>query len=284
MILGYSTNAFVNFSLEDSIEKIAAMGFAGVEIMGDRPHLYPPDYDEAAVRRIGELLTRHRLKVTNINSFTLFAVGDTYLPSWIDADPAKRQIRIDHTLDCLRVAAALGCTNISVPPGGPPEGIDRADAMARFVAGIEAVLPEAERLGVRILVEPEPDLLIEDTPGFLEFLKAVRSDAVGINFDIGHFFCAGEDPAQAFETLFDRVGHVHLEDIAASRVHRHLICGHGAIDLPEVFRTMKRLGYAGDISLELYPYVDAPEAAGKESLDFLQPLFEETGIDPGLRR
>jgi len=284
MILGYSTNAFVNFSLEESIEKIAALGFAGVEIMGDRPHLYPPDYDEAAVRRLGALLTRHRLKVTNINSFTLFAVGDTYLPSWIDADPEKRRIRIDHTVDCLRAAAALGCANISVPPGGPPAGIRRADAMTRFAAGIEAVLPEAERLGVRILVEPEPDLLIEDTPGFLEFLKQVQSDAVGINFDIGHFFCAGEDPATAFETLFDRVGHVHLEDIAASRVHRHLICGHGAIDLLAVFRAMVRLGYAGDVSLELYPYVDAPEAAGRQSLDYLQPLFENAGIDPGLRR
>lgn len=284
MVLGYSTNAFVNFSLEESIEKIAAMGFAGVEIMGDRPHLYPPDYDEPAVREIGELLARHRLKVTNINSFTLFAVGDTYLPSWIDPDPAKRRIRIDHTLNCLRLAAALGCANISVPPGGPPEGIRRKDAVSRFVAGIESVLPEAERLEVRILVEPEPDLLIEDTAGFLEFLKSVRSDAVGINFDIGHFFCAGEDPARAFETLFERVGHVHLEDIASSRVHRHLICGHGAIDLLDVFHTMKRLGYAGDVSLELYPYVDAPEAAGKESLDFLRPLFEETGIDPGLRR
>ena len=284
MVLGYSTNAFVNFSLESSIEKIAALGFAGVEIMGDRPHLYPPDYDEAAVQDLGALLARHRMRVTNINSFTLFAVGDTYLPSWIDPDPVKRQIRIDHTLDCLRVAAALGCANISVPPGGPPGGIRRSDAMSRFVAGIETVLPEAERLAVRILVEPEPDLLIEDTAGFLEFLEAVRSDAVGINFDIGHFFCAGEDPAEAFETLFDRVGHVHLEDIAATRKHEHLIPGHGAIDLLAVFRAMKHLGYSGDISLELYPYVDTPEAAGKESLDFLRPLLEEAGIDPGLRQ
>jgi sugar phosphate isomerase/epimerase len=117
----------------------------------------------------------------------------------------------------------------------------------------------------------------------LEFLEAVDSNSVGINFDIGHFFCAGENPAEAFETLFERVGHVHLEDIAASRVHRHLIPGHGAIDLGAVFQVMNRLGYSGDITLELYPYVDTPEAAGKESLAYLRPLFEKTGIQAGLR-
>lgn len=282
MVLGYSTNAFVNFTLEDSIDKIAALGFAGVEIMGDRPHLYPPDYDEAAVDALKKRIRARRLKVTNINSFTLFAVGDTYLPSWIDPDPARRQLRIDHTLNCLKMASALGCDNISVPPGGPPGDAKRSEAMALFHRGIDAVAPEAERRNVRILVEPEPALLIENSRQFLEFIRGVGSGAVGINFDIGHFFCAGEDPRRAFEALFEWVGHVHLEDIAASRVHNHLIPGYGAIDLADVFDAMKRLGYSGDISLELYPYVDAPEAAGRESLEFLRPLFSEAGLEVGL--
>jgi hypothetical protein len=41
---------------------------------------------------------------------------------------------------------------------------------------------------------------------------------------------------------------------------------------------MVRLGYRGDISLELYPYVNTPEEAGLESLDYLRPIFEETGL------
>ena len=44
MDFGYSTNAFKKFTLIDSIEKIARLGFKGVEIMCDRPHLYPPDF------------------------------------------------------------------------------------------------------------------------------------------------------------------------------------------------------------------------------------------------
>lgn len=280
MVFGYSTNAFVKFDLFESIEKIAKLGFRGVEIMGDRPHLYPPDFDQDNLSRLKKHLDRHRFTVTNINSFTLFAVGDTYLPSWIEPDPKRRDIRVRHTLDSLEVARFLGCRNISVPPGGPLEGAtSREEAFQLFHEGLDRVIPRAEELEIKILVEPEPDLLMENTAEFKYFIRDVRSKMVGLNFDIGHFYCAGENPAAAFEDLFEWIGHVHIEDIASSRVHAHLIAGHGDIRFREVFDTMVRLGYRDHISLELYPYVDTPEAAGRESLDFLRPLFEQAGLN-----
>jgi sugar phosphate isomerase/epimerase len=279
MIFGYSTNAFVKFSLDESLEKIAALDFRGVEIMGDRPHLYPPDFEAEDLDRIKKILEKHDMKVTNLNSFTLFAVGDTYLPSWIEPEKERRDIRIQHTLDCLKVAKGLGCSNISIPPGGPLNNLSRKDAMDLFHKGIEQVVPLAEELNVKILVEPEPDLLMENTKEFKHFIKDVRSPMVGLNFDIGHFFCAGEDPAEAFEALFEYVGHVHLEDIAATRVHNHLIAGHGVIRFLDIFKTMAELNYQDDISLELYPYTDTPESAGKESLEYLRPIFNESGLN-----
>ncbi len=278
MIFGYSTNAFVKFSLPDAIMKIAGLGFNGVEVMADRPHLYPPDYDAGALRAVADLIRRNGLVVTNLNSFTLFAVGDMHLPSWIEPERSRREIRIRHTLDCLKAASAIGCPNISVPPGGPLNTVTRKEALTLFHQGLEAVIPLAEELGVRILVEPEPDLLIENTRQIKAFMQEIRSDAVGINFDMGHFFCAGEAPEDAFETLFEWVGHVHLEDIAPSRVHRHLIPGHGAIDFLRVLKTLARTGYQGAVSLELYPYADRPEEAGRESLEALRPVFDAAGI------
>ena len=279
MILGYSTNAFVKFSLVEAVEKIAQLGFRGIEIMCDRPHLYPPDYGEEKLARLKTLINECGLKVSNLNSFTLFAVGDTYLPSWIEPQEERREIRIQHTLRCLELADFFNCKNISVPPGGPLAGMARKEAMSLFHRGLARVAPLAEELGVRILVEPEPELLLENTVEFKEFIKGVESTAIGLNFDIGHFFCAGEDPSAAFEELFEWIGHVHLEDIAATRVHNHLILGHGAIQLAEVFNTIIRLGYQGDVSLELYPYVDSPEDAGRESLAYLRFLQQEVGLD-----
>jgi len=281
MILGYSTNAFKEFSLTEAIEKIARIGFKGVEILGDRPHLYPPDFDDGQLDRLKETLVKHDMQLTNLNSFTLFAVGDTYLPSWIEPDKDRREIRIRHTLDSLQVAKQIGCPVISIPPGGPLNGMARSAAMQLFYRGLERVVGLAEELGVKILVEPEPDLMIETTAQFKEFIQGVQSTAIGLNFDIGHFYCVGEDPRRAFEELFQWVGHVHIEDIAASREHNHLIAGRGAIDFKAVFAAMAQLGYRGDISLELYTYQDMPEAAGQESLDHLQPLMQAAGLALG---
>jgi sugar phosphate isomerase/epimerase len=281
MILGYSTNAFVKFSVFEAVEKIGRLGFGGVEIMCDRPHLYPPDYGEENLTRLKTLIDDKGLKVTNLNSFTLFAVGDTYLPSWIEPQEERREIRIQHTLQCLKVADFFGCKNISVPPGGPVGEISREKAMTLFHLGLERVAPLAQELDIKILVEPEPDLLMENTREFKEFIVDVKSPAIGVNFDIGHFFCAGEDPSEAFEELFEWIGHVHLEDIAANRAHNHLVLGHGAIQFQEVFKTMINLGYEGDVSLELYPYVDTPEEAGRESLEYLRALLQDVGLDLG---
>jgi sugar phosphate isomerase/epimerase len=279
MVFGYSTNAYVKHPLLETIDRIARLGFGGVEIICDEPHLYPPDYNKKRLRDLKDAIGKNRLRVTNLNSFTLFAVGDTYLPSWIEPDAERRDIRIHHTLDCLDLAEVLDCGNISVPPGGPLMGMSRDRAFALFYKGLEKVIPRAEELGVKVLIEPEPKLLMENTREFLSFIKHVRSDAVGINFDVGHFFCAGEDPCIAFEKLCRWVGHVHLEDIGADRSHNHLIAGRGAIDFADVFETFKRFGYTGDISLELYPYVDIPDEAGQKSLEFLKPIFTASGLD-----
>ncbi len=278
MVFAYSSNAFVKHSLVDAIEKISRLGFKGVEIMCDKPHLYPPDFTEENLAAVSEALEKHGLKPTNLNCFTLFAVGDTYLPSWIEGDDSRREIRIRHTLSCLEVAHRLGCRCISVPPGGPLDGMAQREAFALFRKGLERVMPEAERLGIDVLIEPEPELLIENTSQFKSFMADIQSKNLGLNFDIGHFYCVGEDPAAAFEELFAWIGHVHIEDIADTRVHQHLVPGRGAIPFMSVFQAMKRLGYDGDICLELYPYVEMPELAGREGLAFLAPIFQDAEL------
>lgn len=277
MVLGYSTNAYTRFSLWEALERISDLGFRGVEIMGDRPHLYPPDFSQEHMARLKKILTEKGLKITNINSFTLFAVGDTYLPSWIEPDASLRRVRIEHTKSCVRVAAALGCSNISVPPGGPLRGMGRGQAMRLFHQGLEQVVDLAEELGVRLLVEPEPGLLVENSRQFRQFIRAVSSPMVGLNFDAGHFFCVGQDPVEAMEELFGWIGHMHLEDIGSSREHRHLIPGLGAMDLKSLIRRAARLGYKGDMSLELYPYAHMPDEAGRKGLAYLKPILEEAG-------
>ncbi len=278
MVFSYSTNAFVKYSLTQALSKIAKSGFRGVEIMCDRPHLYPPDADTGELEALKKQLDQLELKITNLNCFTLFAVGNTWLPSWIEPDENRRQERIDHTLNCLDLAHTLGASCISVPPGGPPVEVDRQASLKVFRQGLETVLPKAETLGISILIEPEPDLLIENSQQMDSFIKDFQSRYLGVNFDVGHFFCVGEKPEQALDTLFEKTGHIHIEDIATTREHKHLIPGLGAIDYDLFFKRLKELDYKKDICLELYPYTDTPVEAGKQSLDYLEPVMEKYGF------
>lgn len=271
MKFAYSTNAFKNYSLEESIELIKEIGFSGVEIMADRPHLYPPSFDSQKLNELKRKLASLRLPVSNLNTFTLFAVGDMHHPSWIEKEEEKRKIRIKHTKDCLNLSAELDCANISIQPGGKVER-SPDKAMELFIEGLYEVIPSAERLGVKILVEPEPGLLIENAKQFELFLSKVDSPVLGLNCDIGHFYCVGDEPEEVIKRFAHLIEHIHIEDIK-DRVHDHKIIGEGDIDFKPVFDALDEINYRGFISVELYPYQDNPQQAGRKSLEFLKEKF-----------
>jgi sugar phosphate isomerase/epimerase len=278
----FSANAFNRFPPAEAVRQIAELGYAGVELMFDEPHLVPAQADLGTVRAVREALDAHRLTVANVNAFTMRMLGDTWHPSWIEQEPERRRQRIEHTIAGLRLAMELGATSISTEPGGPlPEGASRDEALSTFVAGLAEVVPIAEETGVAILVEPEPHLLIETSAQFLDFIPRVVSPAVRLNFDIGHFYCVGEDPAEAFRALRPYVRHVHLEDIAATREHRHLVPGDGAIDLKAVLQEMRTSGYDGWITVELYPYQEDPRGVAERAIQYIRDLSADDA-DGGL--
>ena len=267
----FSTNAFTKCSAEEAIASIAKAGYEGVELMLDTPHLFPADATPEKVDSIRKAAEGAGLVFSNANAFPMSAVGDTWNPSWIDPDPEIRAQRIQHTADALRIAGDLGIPNISTEPGGQlPEGMSRDEAMKLFVDGVERVLSVAEETGVTLLVEPEPHLLIERTDEYLDFAGRISHPNLALNFDIGHFYSVGEDPAEQFRALKQYARHVHFEDIAASREHRHLLPGVGAIDLPGVVRTMMGEGYDGWITVELYPYEDTPYETACAALEYVR--------------
>jgi sugar phosphate isomerase/epimerase len=102
MKLAFSTNAFKKYSLQDSIRTISTMGYEGVEILADIPHAYPPMFGE---EHIGSAIdTLSECKITNLNAFTLYAITDVYHPSWIENDNSLRELRIQHTINCIELA------------------------------------------------------------------------------------------------------------------------------------------------------------------------------------
>lgn len=269
MRFAFSSNAFVRKSLADSIRIIAEVGFAGIEIMADTPHAFPLHLSEKDIRAIRRRLDESGLEISNLNAFMHHADGDTYHPSWIENDPALRAKRVDYTIRCIDLAEKLGVRNLSTEPGGPLCGLSEERGLELFREGLAAVEKRAREKGVRVLIEPEPGLLIERSDQFLKFYEDLDPDVFGLNFDIGHFFCVGEDPAALVESLRGLAHHFHLEDIAASREHHHLLPGKGAVDLPAVLDRLERTDYPGFVTVELYTYAERPEEAAQEAYDYL---------------
>jgi sugar phosphate isomerase/epimerase len=277
MNLAFSTNAYLNFSFSEAVRRIAGIGYRGVEIMADVPHAWPAFLLPEQKQSIRGALATHDLSISNVNAFMMHAVNDRrqryWHPSWIEPDPNYRAVRVDHTKRALTLARELGARCITTEPGGPVgPGESWSAAMTLFVEELKPVAEHAEREGVLLLVEPEPGLLIETAEQFEEFTGRIDSPAVGLNFDVGHMYCVGEDPAAALRRLARFVRHVHVEDIAATRVHQHLVPGTGAIDFPATFRALQEIGYTGWVTIELYPYIDDPDGAARSAFEFVQAV------------
>jgi sugar phosphate isomerase/epimerase len=279
--LAFSTNAYLKFSFAEAARRLAALGYSGIEIMADVPHAWPACLLEEQKDAIRRSLRDNRLAISNINAFMMNAISDPrqryWHPSWIEPDSHYRQIRIEHTMRSLTLARELGAPCITTEPGGPVEpGESWSAALKLFVEVLKPVAAHAEKEGVLLLIEPEPGLLIETADQFLEFMQHVDSPAIGLNFDIGHFFCVGDEPAPTVHRLAPYIRHFHLEDIAGTRIHHHLIPGEGAIDFTSILQAIKHIGYGGWITIELYPYVDNPDDAARTAFERVTRILQET--------
>jgi sugar phosphate isomerase/epimerase len=272
MKFAFSTNAFSKFSFFQAAQAISDAGYSGIEIMCDTPHAFPGELSGIDIANIKEALKKNNLEISNLNAFMMCAIKDFHHPSWIEKDTTFRQIRIRYTLDCIDLAAKLGAKTISTEPGGPLCGMERMTAIQMFAEGLEQVLPHAREKGIELLIEPEPDLLLQTSKEYLDFLDEFNHPNLGLNFDIGHFFCVGEDPVHTIIKLKDHTKHYHLEDIPKNREHRHIMPGEGGIDIAGVLDTIEKTGYKGFITVELYPYLDQPDIAAADARIYIKEI------------
>jgi sugar phosphate isomerase/epimerase len=286
MKLAFSTNAFLQFRLEDALDQIAEIGYRGVEILADVPHAWPSGLLARQKEAIRRALDRHGLAISNVNAFMMNAVADPrqpyVYPAWTEPYAPYRAIRREHTKRALHLAREIGAPNITTEPGGPVfAGQTWPQAASLFYEELMPCVELAEKLEVRILVEPEPELLVETFDQFLELAGRINSPWLGLNFDIGHAYCVGQDPQDWVVPMAPHTRHYHLEDIAATRVHKHLIPGHGAIDLKATLAAIRATAYQGWLTVELYPYIDQPQQAARAAFDYLHSLATTLEIPLG---
>ena len=281
MRFAYSSNAYTQFSIEETIERIAGLGYAGLELLADVPHAWPAGLLPERKRAIRECLDRFGLEIANVNGFMMNAVADPrqpyWHPSWIEPDPDYRAIRREHTKRALHLAAELGAPSIQTEPGGPlREGESWAAAAEVFYRELMPCVEVAEKQEVFLLIEPEPGLLDRTVRAVPGICRPGGLAVAGAEFrHRPRLLCRRRPRRNGSPRMAPHTKHYHIEDIAANRRHAHLIPGRGAIDLGAALHEIEASGYDGWVTVELYPYVDNPDDAGREAKSFLEAALED---------
>lgn len=272
MEFAYSTLSFRLKTLKESVDAVAKGGFRRVELLADRPHLFPEDFRAARVTEFLQCLTEKNMKVVNLNACRVTALGDGAHPGWLEEDWKERELRIRYTLDCLRLAAALGIPSVSTNGGGPiPESMNQQEAWRLFVANMHRVAPLAKKLGVRLCIQPDPDQLIRTGAQALEFLEEVAEpEALAVDFDPVHALVVGEDPCETFMRLKDAVAFVRLSDVQDLQAHRHVQLGEGQFPVVPFLRCLEDSGYQGDVIISVHCGDRPPDEVVAGSRDYLQ--------------
>jgi protein FrlC len=279
MRLAYSTNAFTRTDLFSAIKAVAGLGYAGVEILCDRPHWFPGEVTEQSVDAAAGLLSELGLAVSNLNANTANGYyspappENVFEPALSNPDPALRRWRRDYTIEALRIAARLNARAVSVTAGHPRPGVLPETSLVLLVEELKPICEAAARCGVKVGIEYEPGLLVERAVELVEVIERVGSPDLGANLDIGHSYLDGEVPEQTVALLKGRIWNVHVEDIR-KRKHFHLVPGDGDLPFQRYFDALRDGGYDGFLTVELYSFPDRPEEAGRRSLQYLSQLLQ----------
>jgi sugar phosphate isomerase/epimerase len=278
MQLAYSTNAFTRTDLLTAIRAVADLGYAGVEILCDRPHWFPGEVSDRAIDDVARSLSDLGLAVSNLNAntangyYTPAPPENVFEPALSNPDPELRRWRQDYTIEALRIGARVGARAVSVTSGHIRPGILPHQSLSHLVESLKPVCEAAARYGVRLGMEYEPGLLVERAEELAEVIERVGSPELGANLDIGHSFLDGESPEAAIALLTGRIWNVHVEDIS-NRKHFHLVPGDGDLPFRRYFDALRKSGYDGFLTVELYSFPDQPVEAGRRSLQYLKALL-----------
>ena len=140
----------------------------------------PPDYCPSGAREIRAVLDRHEMAISNINGFMMNAVADPrqpyWHPSWIEPDRHYRAIRREHTkAHSSWPRTWAGRRSRPNLAGRWKRASSWQAAAAIFYDEIMPCVEVAEKLEVFLLIEPEPELLIQRFEQYLEFAGRIGS-------------------------------------------------------------------------------------------------------------
>ena len=238
------------YPLEEDIRCASKAGFKGIEIWTAKLRAFLERNTTAALRA---MLEDHNLTPVALCPYSIrFFSGE---------EECAEELR-----EAARIASEIGCDLLLVCPDAPPPDMDEHSAWKIAGSRAREYAEVVSEHGVRLAIEPlggHPFV-----PGPKEALRIVeRADheAIGIMMDTFHYYKSGVTVEEIEGIPIEKLFLIHVndcEDLPREELqdgHR-LYPGLGVIPLREMLSAVKRKGYDGFLSVEVFrqEYWDRP--------------------------
>lgn len=197
-------------SLPDFIRKAAALGYAGVQLAGKRPHVSPADITDDELRRLRDVAAGAGVEIATIAAYNDFAAGG--------ASPMipHVEIQLAYLRSLLRCAQALGARVLRIFTGfatGDTQHLKDWNACVRATREAAAM---AAGHGVVLGVQNHHDVAV-GLASYSEFLDEVDHPNCKAMFDPWSVAQQGEDLRAAARALAPRMVQTTLADYVRMR-------------------------------------------------------------------
>lgn len=275
MKLSISTKLYFNYTLEESIKRVAKLGYPGIEIWGGRPHAYYRDMGEDEISAVRKAIENSGLE---ISGFIPAQFG--YPTSLCSPVGSIRSDSVEYIRRSMDVSVSLGCKKVSLCPGRTLYGQGYANGMKQLTASMDELVNDALKKDVLLLIEPahmyESDLILTVEEG-IRFIRERNYPNMGIALDTGHCHVNRESLVDSLDQLRKNQVpfHIHLDDNNGMS-DQHKIPGEGNINFVPFLQALIETGYDGFLTVELgFDYTINPDAAAYQSKKNVLSLMGE---------
>jgi L-ribulose-5-phosphate 3-epimerase len=275
--IGVSTYSFWQFregarpvTISECIDKAAALGFDGVEIL----HVQMLDESNATLQKIKR----------QAHSLGLALMGFSTHQGFVTPNPQERQTNVQKTLYQIDVAYRLGIPTMRINTGRwgtiksfddfmakkgiepTLEGHTEDEAFKWVIDSLEKLLPRAEECGVVLGLENHWGLG-RTADGVLKIVESIKSPWLQITLDTGNFL----------ENSYEQMEKMASASVPLALVQAKTYYGGGRwyaldLDYARIAGILRKHHYRGWISLEFEGNEDAATGVGK-SLEMLRKHF-----------
>jgi sugar phosphate isomerase/epimerase len=232
------------WDIETAIDKFAAQGVSGITVWRDA-------YGGHSPGNIGKMIRK-----TGLVPVSLCRGG--FFPS---VDKERRQAAIADNLVALEEAAEMGMPLIVLVCGADP-GQSPETSREQIRAGIEAILPRAGQLNVKLAIEPLHPVYA-DTRSAINTMKQANDMAgyfnspwLGVALDVYHIWWDADLQGEIVRCgEADSIFALHVCDWKVPTTDILLdrgIMGEGCINIPQIRNWVTQAGYSGFIEVEIF--------------------------------